>query len=127
MNLPGKGLLSFVAGALFVFVFYERGVALASILMLTLIDPIAHFVGENFGKTKIEISEDKNIEGSLAGILIGTIGASFLVGFEVAFIGAIASGIIEFLDVKVKDEKVDDNLLVPAISGFIMNFLIKFI
>lgn len=127
MNLPGKGLLFFVAGALFVFVFYERSVALASILILTLSDPVAHFVGENFGKTKVEISEDKNIEGSLAGILLATIGASFVVGFEVGFIGAILSGIIEFLDVKIKDEKIDDNFLVPAVSGFIMNFLIRFI
>jgi dolichol kinase len=125
-NFPGKGVLFFFAGALLSLQLFSRNIALASILILTFGDPIAHFVGANFGKINSQMNRNKNLEGTLAGIAVGGIFASFFVPVFPAFIGASIAMIIELVGVKIGREKIDDNLLIPLIAGLVI-YLISFV
>jgi len=125
LNFPGKGLLFFVAGSLLSLQFYSQNIALASIILLTFLDPVSHFIGLNFGKIKTPLNKKKNIEGSIAGIIIGGIFASFFVGPFVSLFGSLVACLVELSEIKLKDDKIDDNLLIPLISGLAMTLLFR--
>lgn len=111
-NSPGKSLILFFLGSLLSLFLFEKNIALASITILTFADPISHFIGYNFGKIKIK---NKNIEGAIVGTLIGSISALFFVPFYLSFTASLIYFIIDLIEIKI-----DDNLLIPLITGFVM-------
>ena len=123
-SLPGKGVLFFFMGSLLSLQLFEKEIALAAIMILTFADPIAHFTGLNFGKTKIPLSRRKNIEGTLAGVIAGTIAASVFVSFWLAFLGSLFAMSLELAGLAMAEKEIDDNLLIPLIAGTIMHLLI---
>ena len=116
-HFPGKGVLFFLIGSLLSLQLFPKEIALASIMILTFADPLSCIIGSSFGK--IKLINEKNIEGTIAGIFIGTLLASLFVPVYLAFIGSLFAMIFEltFSDV------VDDNLLIPLIAGTIMYLL----
>ena len=126
MNFPGRGVLFFLAGALLSLQLFSRNIALASILILTFADPVSHFAGANFGKINSRLNKNKNLEGTITGIIIGALAASFFVPIGSAFIGASIAMVVELIGIKIGKEKIDDNLIIPLISGLVMS-LISFI
>lgn len=125
-NFPGKGVLYFFLSSLLSLQLFERNIALASITILTFADPISHFIGSNFGKIKLA-SERKNIEGTIAGIITGTLFASFFVPIWLAFAASFAAMFFELLGIKLAEEEIDDNLLIPLVSGTTMFLITKFL
>jgi len=113
-KIPGRG--SLLAMKLF-----SIDIALASIAILTFSDSSSCLIGKYCGNTKI--IGRKNIEGMIFGFLIGTIVALFFISFPEAFLAAAGSMIIEYVEVKVSDKNIDDNLLIPLVSGTIIYFL----
>ncbi len=114
-NFPGKSVLFFFAGSLLSLFLFEKNIALASITILTFADPISHLIGFNFGKIKIK---NKNLEGAIAGALCGSLAALFFVPFYLSFIASIIYFAIDLIEIKI-----DDNLLIPIITGAIMQLL----
>ena len=119
-QFPGKGLIFFFLGSLLALQLFSREIALASILILVFADPISHFVGKNFGGT-IKINK-KYFEGTLVGILAGTIFASFFIPFYIALIGAFFAMFLEIIEVSMAGKSIDDNLLIPLVAGTAMHF-----
>lgn len=116
--LPGKGAITYVLGMVIVLGLFSENTALASIMILALGDSFSHL--GVFGRIRNPLNEIKTLEGTIIGVLFGAIGASFFVPWKIGLIGSLISMSIESLDIKVFGEKIDDNLLIPIISGFSM-------
>jgi len=124
-----SGLPFYALGIALSIYFYQRDIALISILYLVFSDPISSFVGVQFGKDKI--LPNKSLQGTIAGffscyfitvIYIANIQTSSLniLGFALlaALIGAISELFSAF--------NIDDNVTIPVISGAgltVLNYL----
>ncbi|MAG45267.1 MAG: hypothetical protein CMH63_00650 [Nanoarchaeota archaeon] len=118
-RFPGYGALTYVLGAIIVLGLFRKDIALASIMVLVLGDSFCHF--GRFGKVKHPFSNFKFLEGTIMGIIAGTIGASFFVSWQAAFFGALVAMSVEGLDLFVLRKKIDDNLLIPFVSAIIIS------
>ncbi len=94
---------------------FSKPVAIASLAFLSVGDTVAYFVGTKFGK--ISLFGEKTLEGSLACLIICII-ISFLIPdlpLGVLICGAVGASIVELFPFGV-----DDNLILPLVSGLIM-------
>ena len=109
-NFPGKGFLSFMAGAFFSLIIFPRPFALAGIAILTFGDLFAGVAGRIFGKTKIY--KRKTLEGTVTGTFIGWLAAVFFVPIPSAIFAAVFGMIVELEDIPNLD-----NFVVPIIAS----------
>lgn len=121
IKFPGKGAVFYTLGALVAVAFFDREVASASIIILAVGDPIAHFIGRYYGKTRIVINRKKLLEGTLAGIFFGCLAASYFVPWHIAFFGAAFGMMSEALEVEYLN--LDDNFFIPFVSGTVMTII----
>lgn len=117
-RFPGKGAVYYLSGVLISVLFFERNIASASIIILAVGDPAAHFFGRYFGKTRLILNERKLLEGTLAGTFFGTIFASLFVPFPLAFFGAAFGMMAEAIELELFN--LDDNFLIPFVAGLVM-------
>lgn len=116
-RLPGKNFISFLIGVLFAFAFFPKNICLASLAILTFADPISHFIGSNFGRISIF---GKNIEGHIAGLLVGSVFAMMFVKPLIATIGCFFGVLAELIAFKIQEVKIDDDLIIPVVAGLAM-------
>jgi diacylglycerol kinase (CTP) len=115
-----SGLPFYALGVGLTILFYDKHVALLSIMFLVFADPIASFVGVNYGHDKI--LPNKSLQGSLAALVVcylvtfiylSELGVSafniILFSFLAAIIGALSELASAF--------NIDDNLTIPVVSG----------
>lgn len=69
-KFPGRGVLFFTIGTYLTLLLFEREMAYAGILILSVGDAVSNVVGRYWGKIKTKLNPNKNIEGSIAGILV---------------------------------------------------------
>lgn len=118
-EIPARGSIFFLIGSLISLFVFNSFIASISILILVLHDSFATLIGKEFGKRKIPHNKNKTIEGSISGMIISFIVVSLFLPLELAFIAVLAAGIIESIDFKM-----DDNLLIPLASGFVIYLLL---
>jgi len=118
---PGKGILFLVAGCLLVLKLFTDNIALASIAILAVGDPLSHLVSGSF---KGKLLKRKSLSGLLLGIILSSFAASFFVDFAFAFIASIAALIAEILVIKLGEDPVDDNIIIPLVAGTVLYLLI---
>ena len=116
-KFPGKGVLFYLIGALIVVVIFPKDIALASIMVLAFGDAVSHLWGVHFGRIKNPFADKKFIEGSITGFLAGLMGAILYVRPAEAIVASLAAMIAEAIEVTIGTEQIDDNLIVPLISG----------
>lgn len=120
-EFPGKGAFFYVLGAFFLSLFLKKSIVSASMLISSLGDSSSHLIGKKFGRIKHPLSKTKNIEGNIAGAVLGGVGASIFVFPAYAFVAAFLSMFVEGVDFGGKAEKIlDDNLTVPIVSGVVI-------
>ncbi len=80
-TFPGKGMIFLFIGILLVLKLFDKNIALAAIMILALGDSVSHIFGAQFGKLKNIINGDgkKLLEGTLAGTVMGFLGAVIFV------------------------------------------------
>ena len=101
---------------------YRTGIATAAVCFLAFGDVAATAVGERYGRTKIG---SKSLEGTLAfvvvavsvGLLLPVVGISVVLG--VILTGAIVAAGVELLPLPV-----NDNLVIPLVSGGVMSLIV---
>ena len=116
-RLPGEGFVFFLVGSLLAIKLFSQDIALASILILSFGDGISHLIGEGIGKRKILFNKSKNIEGLVFGVIAGTLTALFFVSFLEAFVASLAAMLVEAVEIKIRENHIDDNLFVPLVAG----------
>ena len=57
-KFPGKGVIFFMIGTLLALQLFEKNIAMAAIMILTLGDSISHIVGARIGEIKIQVDQN---------------------------------------------------------------------
>lgn len=115
-EFPGKGVIFYFIGAYISLLFFPKEIAMASIMVLAFGDSVSHVFGLHFGKTKF-LSETKMLEGTIAGFIAGFLGALVFVSPFEAFFASLAAMTAEAIEIKIKAEQIDDNVIVPLVAG----------
>lgn len=123
---PGKSFLFFLAGSLLVIKLFPHNTALASIAILTFADPVSYFASiGNKRYNKKPFNSIKNVYGTLLAMLIAFISASFFIPIGYAILAAIFSMLAEALVIKIGEDSVDDNFLIPLVAGTVIYLAMK--
>lgn len=124
-EFPGRGVFFYLLGIWLVVIFFPEEIAIAGIAILAFGDAVSTLVGSNFGKVRILFKPQKKIEGTLAGILAGFLGALFLTNLHpVALL--VASSLAMFAEipnVRICNFPLDDNLIIPLVASGTLNFI----
>jgi dolichol kinase len=117
------GTASYVLGVGATLYFYRTDLATLAISFLAFGDVAATTIGERYGKTKIG---NKSLEGTIA-FVVAAVSAGFLLslaGISVIYwlilVGAIIAAGVELLSLPV-----NDNLLIPLVSGGAMSLIAR--
>lgn len=112
------GSTTFLFGALVSAILFDKPVAIAVLLFVTLGDTVAYFVN-TIGK--IKLFKVKTLEGTIACLSISTIVVLLLRDiklYPIGLIGALTAAIVELLPLNI-----DDNISIQLISGALMQVL----
>ncbi len=104
--------------SLFVIIVFPKNIAVISLLFLTFGDSSACLVGSLIGR--IKTIGNKTLEGSIAFFVFAIIATFWVPGipFYIKIIGALSATFTEVFAIK----KIEDNLTIPIVSGFVMYF-----
>ncbi len=125
-SMPGRSVIYLFLGVLLIMLLFDKNIVLASMMIWTFGDSAASLISKHYGKIKHVWNNKKLVEGTVAGIIIGTLTASIFVSWTYALIASIIAMIVESMDIVLYKENLDDNLLIPLISGAVI-FLITII
>lgn len=118
---PGIGAIFFVFGMTAAAWLFPKPVATAAILILAWGDGLAGIVGP-YGKFAY-INPKKTWEGIFAAIAVSVAAASFVVPVLFALVASTLSMLIEGLDITLYSWRINDNLIVPVVSGAVLALL----
>ena len=118
-ELPGKGLIAYLIGALLVIWLFEKDIALASIMILAFGDSFSRLIGP-FGRMKHPFNNTKFLEGVIAGMIAGALGSMLFVKPSEAIVASFFAMWLEGIDLKLFKFKIDDNMTIPLIAGFVI-------
>lgn len=119
-RFPARGAFFYLLGAAIVMFIFPLDIALASIAILAIGDPMSRFVGIHFGKMKHPFNDKKFTEGAVAGIIAGFLAAIIFVSPGEAFFAAFFAMIAEGIELKLKMHHVDDNIIIPIVAGVVI-------
>ena len=136
-KFPGKGPLFYLIGATIVVALFENDIAMASIIILALGDSIPYLVGNQFKLIRSPFNDNKYLEGSFAGwfaafvcaaLVLWIAGVNMSIGFIVlqAFFASLIAMIAEGIDIKIKLNKIDDNIIIPVVASCVI-WVIRFL
>lgn len=119
-KFPGKGVIYYLTGTLLVMVFFQKDIALASIMVLVFGDSFSHLVGAYYGTIKHPFSNKKFLEGAIAGIIFGFVGAVIFVKPLEAFLASLIAMVVEGFELKLGMEQIDDNIVIPIVAAVVI-------
>ena len=119
-----SGILPYVLGVGLTFLFYRTDIATAAILFLVCGDVTATMIGEQFGRTKIV--GEKSLEGTLAFVAAAVVAGVLLnlTALQLPF-GLLCAGGIIAAGVELLPLFLNDNLVIPVVSGGVMEILVR--
>jgi len=121
---PWKWLFFFTIWAFLSLLIFENNIAYASILILWVWDAFSNIIWRKLWKHKWFFNKEKTIEWSLWGLIWATIAASLFVNFIPAVIASTIAILLESIDLKIFWKRIDDNLTIPVLSGFILSLFV---
>ena len=129
-NIPLKGTILLVCGIVLSLALFPREIVYASIAVVGFGDSVATIAGVTLGRHKLPYSEQKTVEGTLAGIIAAFIAATVFVTPVQAFVGSAGGMLLESIvgmqTIKELNSQtalrffLNDNLLIPIFSGLLM-------
>lgn len=129
-NIPLKGTILLVCGIVVSLILFPEEIVYASIAVVGFGDSVATIAGVTLGKHKLPYSEQKTVEGTLAGIVAAFIAAVVFVTPAQALVGSAGGMLLESIvgmqTIKELNTQaalkffLNDNFLIPVFSGFLM-------
>ena len=125
-----SGLPFYALGVSLSLFFYNRDIAVLSVMFLVFSDPLSSFFGVLYGKDKI--MPNKSLQGAVAGFFTCYLITLFYTMNHVTLgnhmlVFAVVAGLIGALSELVSAFNVDDNLTIPVLSGLGMTVLNHFV
>ncbi|MFQ5702077.1 MAG: diacylglycerol/polyprenol kinase family protein [Acidobacteriota bacterium] len=114
----------FLLACLLTILLFDKGVALAAMLLLVFGDPVAEIIGTRWGRTPLM---GKSLEGTLGGLTACLLSMIPLAATgtgptpSVLILGAFAAALFELLP-----SPLDDNFIIPLASGIVMTLAVAF-
>jgi dolichol kinase len=124
------GLPFYALGASLALFFYDKDIAILSIMFLVFSDPLSSFFGVLYGKDKI--MPNKSLQGAVAGfftcylITLFYVMNSTTLGSHI-LVFSIVAGLIGSASELISAFNIDDNLTIPVVSGLGMTLLNYFV
>ena len=126
-RFPGRGILFFTIGAYLCLMLFEKNIAYAGIMILSIGDALTNIVGRHFGRIKTRLNPHKYIEGTLTGIAISIpVAYYFVPNLSAAIAAAIIAMFLEIPHIKIFGFEIDDNLIIPLAASMTLNTFILF-
>ncbi|WP_410509279.1 SEC59/DGK1/VTE5 family protein [Methanosarcina hadiensis] len=129
-NIPLKGTILLVCGIVVSLILFPEEIVYASIAVVGFGDSVATIAGVTLGRHKLPYSEQKTVEGTLAGIIAAFIAAVVFVTPAQALVGSAGGMLLESVvgmqTIKELDSQaalkffLNDNFLIPIFSGLLM-------
>ena len=116
-SFPGKGFIFYLIGVFLVLSFFPVEIAMPSILVLAFADSVGYIFGGRFGKTPHPFTDKKFLEGFIAGIIAGFIGALIFVPWHEALAASFFAMVVEGIELKIGADEVDDNITIPLAAA----------
>lgn len=116
-KFPGKGIIFYLIGAYIALLLFSKDIALASIMVLAFGDSVSHLIGLHCKKIRHPFSKAKFLEGSIAGLAAGFLGALVFLPWQEAFFASLAAMTAESVEIRIGAGQIDDNLIVPFAAG----------
>ncbi|MFH1601709.1 MAG: phosphatase PAP2 family protein [Candidatus Shapirobacteria bacterium] len=110
----GEGCFLFTASCFAAFLLFPQNIAQAAIVNLAVGDSVNALVGFYFNSKK------KRIEASLAALFATALVSLQFISLPIALTGAAATSILEYSEPKIRGKKINDNLLIPLVSGAVI-------
>jgi dolichol kinase len=123
-RFPGKGVITFVAGAGIAVLLFSKIAALTAIIVLAFADAASLIIGRYFGKYVHPFNSNKHLEGLIAAFIFGIPAALVFLPTFLAFIVSAFAAVIETTNIRFGRWQVDDNLSVPIATGLITTLLL---
>lgn len=120
-TLPGKGAIYYAVGCLLAVYLFPKDIAIAAILILAFGDSISHLFGVHYGRIKHPFNDKKFLEGTLFGFLASFAISLFFISLPEAFFASTAAMLIEAVEVKIGANTINDNLMIPLVSGVVIS------
>lgn len=95
-------------GVILALMLFPKNIAYASIAIVAVGDPVAGYVGEKFGRTRVG---QKSLEGFIMGLIAASFAASFFISPIVGLAGSTIAMLVELLGI------LNDNLTMPLCAG----------
>ena len=107
----GEGSFLFTLSSFLAFLIFPKPIALAAIINLAIGDSVNALVGFYFKE------KGKKIEASLAAFFAtALISLQYITPLQ-AVSGALVTSVFEYSEPKIRNKKINDNLLIPLVSG----------
>jgi len=116
-KFPGKGFIFYLMGILLVLSFFSLDIALPAILVLAFADSVGHLFGIRYGKIPHPFVSTKFLEGWVAGLIAGFIGAFVFVPWHEALAASFFAMLVEGIEIKIGADEIDDNLIIPLVAA----------
>jgi len=115
-----SGSFFYVLSGLITIIFFKKNIAVSSLFILSIADPLSSLLGSRFGRVRLF---GKSLEGSI--IFFAT---SFLILWIFSFsIPIVAAGaIIASLTELFSSRPIDDNLSIPLVTALALALLTRF-
>ncbi len=123
-KFPCRGLIFFILGSYLSLIFFTKNIAITSILILTYGDAFTNITGFYFGKKVHFLNKKKTIEGTIGGVLISFVISIYYVQPGHAFLASLIAIILEAPQLQIFNHEIDDNLIIPIVSGLVLSLLI---
>jgi dolichol kinase len=116
------GTPPYVLGIGLTLLLYRTEIAVAAICFLAFGDVAATAVGERYGRTKI--AGEKSLEGTVAFVAAAVLAGILMhfAGFPLAY-GLVVTGALAAAGVELLPLPVNDNLVIPVVSGGVMELI----
>ncbi|MBN1258656.1 hypothetical protein JXA05_02775 [Candidatus Peregrinibacteria bacterium] len=113
-QFPGRGILFFTIGAYLCLVLFDKPIAYAGILILSVGDAFTNLVGRHLGRMTTRLNPEKFLEGTLVGIILSIpVAYYFVPNLYAAIAASCIAMFLEIPQIKIFDFEVDDNLIIP--------------
>ncbi len=117
-KFPGRGILFFTIGATLSLALFEKSMAFAGIMVLSVGDSVSNIVGRHWGRIKTWINPEKSLEGTVLGILTATPAAYwFFPHWPAVFAASTIAMLLEIPRLRLFGCEIDDNLIIPIVAS----------
>lgn len=115
-----RGFIYFFFGVIIALALFHFNILIANaaIIILALGDSASTIFGKKFGRNPLPLNQMKTFEGSFVFLMVGLAGALTQLPLFPSFIGAVFGTIAEAYS------PIDDNILIPVVSGVAMSVVI---